>query len=161
MKPAHDVYAETNPAFCTFVLAEFVKAYLSINPAGPEVAIVYPALPIALSGDLGSAFEGTNKNTGLLEWLERSPQVQIALADRVNASLNIVTEAMRLSCFAGALSLTMDARVLLGDTDLSKRAVGVLDNAARQAIKRGERLGYWFAMAGSTRNVFDILGLTV
>jgi len=53
---------------------------------------------VALSGDLADAFGGTNRNTGLLEWLERSPQVQVGLADRVNASMGIVTEAGAGDC---------------------------------------------------------------
>jgi len=67
MKPAHDVFAETNPAFCAFALTEFVRAYVSVNPAGPEMPTIYLSLPVALSGDLAAAFGGTNKNTGLLE----------------------------------------------------------------------------------------------
>jgi hypothetical protein len=161
MRLAHDVYAETNPAFCTFALTEFVKAYVSVNPAGPEMPTVYVSLPVALSGDLAAAFGGTNKNTGLLEWLERSPQVQVGLADRVNASLDIVTDAVRFGCFTEALALTHEARLQLGHAKLKKSAIGLLDDAAAQSVKRSERLGYWCAMAGSTRSVFDILGLTV
>ena len=162
MRVAHDVYAETNPAFCTYALANFTKAYLSINHTGPELPTAYLALPVALSSDLAAAFGGTNKNTGLLEWLERSPQVQVGLADRVNASMEIVTEAMRFSCFAGVLVMTEGARLQLGKKKLKSSAVSALGNVgSAQAIKRAERLGYWFAMAGSTRAVFDIMGLTV
>jgi hypothetical protein len=161
MKVAHDVYAETNPAFCTCVLREFVKSYVSVNSAGPEVPAVYLSLPVALSGDLAATFGGTNKNTGLLEWLGRSPQVQIGLADRLNASLNMVTDAVRFGCFTGTIALKPDARLQLGGAKFKKSAIGMLDDAAAQALKRSERLGYWFAMAGSTRNVFDIMGLAV
>lgn len=159
MRLAHDIYAETNPAFCTYVLVEFSRAYLSINLAGPELPTAYLALPVALSGDLAGAFAGTNKNTGLLEWLERSPQVQVGLAERVNASMEIVTDAVRFGCFAGALVVSHDARLQLGRKKVKKSAIGLLDDGAAQAIKRAERLGYWFATAGSTRNIFDIMGL--
>lgn len=161
MKAAHDIFAETNPAFCTLALAEFVKAYMSVNPAGPELLTIYLALPIALSGDLENAFDRTNKNTGLLEWLERQPQVRVALADRCNASLDVVTEAVRFSCFTGVLMLTADARLQIGSIKLKQRSMTMLDDAATRAVKRGRRLGYWCAMAGSTRNVFDVVGLIV
>ena len=87
--------------------------------------------------------------------------MQVGLVERANASLGIVTEAVRFSCFTGALSLTQDARLKLGNKRVKKSAVGALDGAAAQAVKRGERLGYWFAMAGSTRNVFNTMGMTV
>jgi hypothetical protein len=114
-----------------------------------------------LSGDLGGAFEGTNKNTGLLEWLGRSPQVQVGLADRVNASMDIVTEAIRFGCFTRVLKVGEGARLRLGDQKLKKSAVTALSKEPAQALKRAERLGYWFATAGSTRTVFDMMGLTV
>lgn len=161
MRLAHDVYAETNPAFCTYALVDFVKAYLSVNAAGPELPTAYLALPVALSGDLAEAFGGTNKNTGLLEWLERSPQVQVGLADRVNASMPIVTEAVRFAFFASVLSMGESVRLQVGKKNLKRSALSALDGGAAQAIKRAERLGYWFAMAGSTRNIFNIMGLTV
>jgi len=161
MKFAHDVYAETNPAFCAYAIVDFTKAYLSINEVGPEVPTAYLALPVALSGDLAAAFGGTNKNTGLLVWLERSPQVQVGLAERVNASMEIVTEAVRFGCFAGVLAVAEGARLRLGGGKLRKSAGSTLGDGSAQAIKRAERLGYWFAMAGSTRTVFDMMGLTV
>jgi len=161
MKAAHDVYAETNPAFCAAALVEFTKAYLSGRPEGPETPVAYLALPIALSGELATAFHGTNKNTGLLEWLERSPQVQIGLAERVNASLDIVTDAIRFGCFTGVLTIGEGARLRLGGKNQKPGASSVFGDEPGQVIKRAGRLGHWFADAGSTRSVFDMMGLTV
>jgi hypothetical protein len=161
MNVAHDVYAETNPAFCASALVEFTKAYSSVRPEGPEVPTAYLALPVALSGELAGAFGGTNKNTGLLEWLERSPQVQVGLGQRVNASLDIVTEGIRFACFARVLLMGEGAHLRLGDKKLKVSAISALGLEPAQAIKRAGRLGYWFATAGSTRTVFDIMGLTV
>lgn len=158
---AHDIYSETNPAFCAYALVAFTTAYLSVNAEGPEVPITYLALPVALSDDLAGSFDRTNKNTGLLEWLERSPQIQIGFAERVNASMDIVSDAIRFGCFTRVLALHEDARLKLGDKKLRKSAVEALSEEPAQAIKRAERLGYWFATAGSTRIVFDTMGLTV
>jgi hypothetical protein len=158
---AHDVYAETNPAFGAAVLTEFVKAYLLNRPEGPETPLVYLALPVALSGELAAAFDKTNKNTGLLEWLERSPQVQIGFAERVNASLDIVSDSIRFGCFTRVLALGEGARLRLGDRKLSPSAITALGNEPGQVFKYAGRLGHWFASAGSTRSVFDIMGLTV
>lgn len=161
MKVAHDVYAETNPAFCTAALIEFTKAYLSVKPEGPETPLAYLALPVALSGELAGAFDGTNKNTGLLEWLERSPQVQVGLSDRVNASLDIVSDAIRFGCFTQVLVLGEGARLKLGGKKLKANVVSALGEEPAQAIKRSGRLGHWFSTAGTTRTIFDVMGLTV
>jgi len=161
MNIAHDIYSEINPAFCAYALTAFTTTYLSVNTDGPEVPTIYLALPIALSGDLDSAFKGTNKNTGLLEWLERSPQIQIDLAKRVNASIDLVTEAIRFGCFTHMLAVDVRARLKLGGKKVKKSAFTALSEEPRETIKRAERLGYWCATAGSTRTVFDMMGLTV
>jgi hypothetical protein len=161
MSVAHDIYAETNPAFCAHALVAFTTSFLSVNDKGPEVLAVYLALPVALAGDLGPAFDGTNKNTGLLEWLNRRPQMQIGLANLVNASMDIVTEAIRFGCFSRILVVKPDARLGLGNRKIKKSAVAALSDAPAQSIKRAERLGFWFASAGSTRTVFDMMDLTV
>ncbi len=161
MTVAHDVYSETNPAFCAFVLAAFVDAYAVTKGRGPDLATAYVALPIALSGDLGSSFDGTNKKTGLAMWLQRRPEVQIGLADRVNKTLAIVTEAVRFSAFIEVVTVETNGRLKIGPKRLKASAAKALTDQPAQALKRAERLGYWFADAGSTRAVFDTMGLTV
>lgn len=161
MRDTHDVYAEINPAFCAAALVEFTKAYMSEHPEGPEAPVAYLALPVALSGELASAFDKTNKRTGLMEWLERSPQVQVGLAERINASLDVVSDAIRFGCFTRLLTIEDGARLKLGDKKLRLSTINALGEEPGQAIKRAARLGHWFATAGSTRSVFDIMGLTV
>ncbi|PJJ98107.1 hypothetical protein CO615_08795 [Lysobacteraceae bacterium NML75-0749] len=161
MTLAHDVFAETNPAFCAAALVAFTSAFVSLKEDGPELPVCYIALPIALSGELANTFNGTNRSTGLLEWLTRSTQVQIGLAARINASANIVTEAVRFGCFTRVLNLSIDGRIRPGTIKIEKSALKKLHGEPALAIKHAERLGYWFAMAGSTRTMFDMIGLTV
>lgn len=158
---AHDVYAEMNPAFGAYVLAAFTAAYLTLNDDGPEMPSCYVALPIALSGDFAATFNGTNRNTGLLEWLNRSPQIQVGLSARINASLNIVTEAVRFGCFSQVLALNEDGRIRLGTLKIKKSILNKISGESAHAIKHAERLGYWFAMAGSTKTTFNMMGVTV
>lgn len=161
MIPAHDIFSETNPAFCACALVSFTAAFAKVNNKGPELPTAYLVLPVALSSDLDGTFDGTNKNTGLLEWLERSPQIQIGLAERVNGSMTIVTEAVRFGCFSELLGIDEAARLRLGGRKIKKNALNSLSEAPARSLKRAERLGYWFAAAGSTKTVCDVMGLTV
>jgi len=161
MRDAHDVYAETNPAFCAAALVEFTKSYISERQYGPELPVAYLALPLALSGELAGSFDKTNKKTGLLEWLERSPQVRVRLAERINASLDIVSDGIRFGCFTHLIAIGEGARLRLSDQKLKPSAINLLGAESGQVFKRADRLGHWFAAAGSTRSVFDIMGLTV
>jgi hypothetical protein len=158
---AHDVFSETNPAFCAYALVGFTAAFATVKKEWPQLPVAYLALPVALSGDLRGSFEGTNKNTGLLEWLERSPQIQIGLRERLNGSLTIVTEAVRFGCFSRVLAVDENARLRLGELSIKRAALNTLSEGPLQSVKRAERLGYWFAAAGSTKTAFDMMGLTV
>ncbi|MFO0641541.1 MAG: three component ABC system middle component [Polyangiaceae bacterium] len=161
MTVSHDVFSETNPAFCAYALLGFVTAFVAVNEQGPEVPVAYLSLPVALSGDLGDSFGGTNKNTGLLEWLERNPNVRVGLAERVNGSMAIVTEAIRFGCFLSVLLVDERARMRLGPRKVGKNVGKSMSDGPAQVLKRAERLGTWFACAGSTKSVFDMMGFTV
>jgi hypothetical protein len=95
---AHDIYAETNPAWVGYVLVAFLRGFVEAEPAGAELPLAYLGLPICLSGDLATTFEGSNKKTGLREWLERSPQIQLDLGQT-----QWVNESGHRSCPIGML----------------------------------------------------------
>lgn len=159
MAIAHDIYAETNPAYCAALLTHFVSEYCSRSNTPPELTLCYAALPLALSGDLASTFAGTNRKTGLLEWLHRSPFIQIRLADRVNGSLDIVTDAIRFACFSRVLAVDAEGRLVLGTSPLRKSLSKQLGEETQKVFKNIDCLGCWFALAGTTRTVFDMMGL--
>jgi len=158
---AYDVYAEFNPGFCASVLQNFIEAYMAIQPTGPELPVLYLALPIVLSGELQVSFQGTNRNTGLLEWLNRNPYIYIDLAARINSSTNIASEAIRFACFSKILNVGKDARCTLGDKTIKKKLFKNLSQESEQTLKRAQKLGYWFADAGTTKTIFNILGISL
>lgn len=161
MTIAHDIFSEFNPAFCACVLVKFTAAFTTVNEKGPELPVAYISLPVALSGDLNDTFSGTNKNTGLLEWFERNPSIQVGLPERLNYSMEIVSEAIKFGCFSKILKLDEHAKLLPGDNKIKKKAFNALSEGPIQSLKYAERLGYWFAKAGSTKTIFDIMGLTL
>ncbi|HBO3246791.1 TPA: three component ABC system middle component [Pseudomonas aeruginosa] len=156
---AHDIFAETNPAYCACLLAAFVRAYRTRSGSAPDITLCYAALPLALSGDLTSTFDHTNRKTGLLEWMRRSPVIQIRLADRVNGSLDIVTEAVRFACFSNLLVITTEGKVAPGASSLPKHLRVQLTQDTQKIFDNIDRIGHWFALAGSTRTVFNLMGL--
>lgn len=158
---AHDLYAETNPAFCAYILATFTLAYEEEKSSSPEMLLCYAALPIALSGNLEKTFLGTNRLTGLLEWLQRNPVVQIDLRERIDSSADIVTEAIQYGCFSKLFSINEQGLLSAGPKSTNKSAINRLSSRNLNAFKRARSLGYWMAMAGSTRTTLNMMGLTV
>lgn len=157
---AHDVFAETNPAFCAQVLAAFTTAFQEIRLGGPEAPLAYLSLPLVISNELARTFDGTNRNTGLPVWLDRNPIVLVDLAERVDASLDIVTQGLRLGCFSQILSW-QGAHIQRGPVKAKKVTSASSGDAVASAMKRAERMGYWLATVGSQRAVFSMMGLTL
>jgi hypothetical protein len=160
MTTARDVFAETNPAFCSVVFAQFCLAYQHTQPAErpPTAALIYLVVPIAISEDLATTFEGCNIDTGLVVWLSRSPKVVAELAKKVNLTLEITTAAIRFGCVTGTLRLTGDGAV---ESSLKKLPASVTGGVAGAALKRARLFGAWAAAMGSPRAVLEALGVTV
>lgn len=160
MTTARDVFAETNPAFCCVVFAQFCLAYQQAQPAErpPTAALIYLVAPITISADLAPTFEGCNKDTGLAVWLSRNPKVVAELAKKVNLTLEITTAAVRFGCVTGTLRLTGDGDV---ESALKKFPASVTGSVAGAALKRARLFGAWAAAMGSPRAVLEALGVSV
>jgi len=75
--------------------------------------------------------------------------------------MGIVTEAIRFSCFMRVITIDTTGRLKSGPKRLKKSALNGLSEGPAAAIKNSERLGYWFAMAGSAGTTFDMMGIAL
>jgi hypothetical protein len=160
MNTARDIFAETNPAFCCVVFAQFCLAYQQAQTAErpPTAALIYLVLPIVISEDLAPTFECCNKDTGISVWLSRNPKVVAELAKKVNLTLEMTTAAIRFGCVTGTLRLTGDGDVA---SALKKFPASVTGSVAGAALKRARLFGAWAAAMGSPRAVLEALGVSV
>lgn len=158
MNRAHDIYAETNPAYCAAVLAQFCASHNEHQIGHSKRWGSPPVLPIVLSEDLAETFDKCVKSTGLLVWLDRSPRIRVGLSGRVNATLPVSTEAIRFGCIAGLLRLEGEGTIA---SSHRKLPAAVSSGVAGPALKRARLLGSWFAEAGSARAVMEAMGVSV
>lgn len=159
MIAAHDVFAETNPAFCGAVLAQFCLSYQATRPdLRPAVALVYLVVPLAVSEDLAPTFDGCNRETGFTLWMSRNPAISVDLARKVNSTLEITTVAIRFGCIAGIFKLKADGSVESTRKTLPAALTTGVNGAA---FKRARLLGTWMAGMGSPRSVLEVLGVSV
>jgi hypothetical protein len=158
MRVAFDLYAQTNPAFCAAVLAEFCEAYQKRIDASPSLVTAYLVLPITMSEDLAPTFDSTNARTGFSVWLHRNPQLCDGLAKRVNGTLAVTTEAIRFGCISKQLFLDTDGLLSSLNRKLPKT---MSDGAIDPTFSRARLLGAWIAEAGSPRVVMEGFGVSV
>jgi Family of unknown function (DUF6521) len=160
MTVAHDLFAETNPAFGVFTIVGFCRTFTKVSEKAPAAALLYLAVPIAMSGDTQISFSNTNSKTGLLTWLNRYPEIRLDLADRLNASLQIVSESIKLGLVSRALELGKEGVIGLGIHAPANARADHLPLEPRQVIRRAARLGTWMAGAGTTGTIFSAFGVT-
>jgi hypothetical protein len=160
MTIARDVLAETNPAFCSVVFAQFCLSYQKAQDTerAPALPLIYLILPIVISEELAHTFDGCNKDTGLAVWLNRSPKVIAELSRKVNSTLDITTGAIRFGCITGTLHLTNDGDL---KSTLKKIPPTVANSAIQPSLSRARLFGAWAATAGSTRAVLEAFGVSV
>lgn len=161
MTIAHDLYAETNPAFGAYAIVGFCREYRSTAAKNPSIFLVYLALPIALSRDTEKSFSGTNIRTGLLAWLNRYPEVRLNLGARLDASLDVVSASLKLGLSSQALALVEDGAINLGPKSPIKAPVEKLPPEPKKVIRRAERLGGWMGEAGSVGTIFSAFGVSL
>jgi hypothetical protein len=160
MTLSHDLFAETNPAFGAFLAIAFCRSFQESAGSPPNIALLYLAMPIAMSSDTQASFTATNVSTGLLSWLKRFPAVQHQLGQRLDASLSIVTASLRFGFSSRALAMGDDGAVSLGYDAPAKAYAARLPIGPKQAMKRSERLGVWMADAGTPGSIFSAFGVT-
>lgn len=159
MTVAHDLFAETNPAFGVFTIVGFCRSFWEESEKAPAVALLYLAVPIAMSGDTNASFLDTNSRTGLLTWLNRFPEIRLNLGARLDASLPIVSASVKLGLASRALKLGKDGLIGLGSNVPAKVHVERLPTEPKQVIRRAERLGIWMARAGTAGSIFSAFGV--
>lgn len=161
MRIAHDLYAETNPAFGAYAIIGFCREYQAISTKNPSIALLYLALPIAMSRDTENSFSGTNIRTGLLAWLNRHPEVRLNLGSRLDASLDVVSASLRLALTSNALALVEGGAIGLGPNLPIKAPIDRLPPEPKKVIRRAERLGGWMGDAGSVGSIFSAFGVSL
>lgn len=156
---AHDTYAETNPAFCAIAIHKFCSAFLLSKDEAPNLPLIYIVLPIVLSDDLSESFKNTTANTLLADWIQRNAWIKFGFDERVNGTLQITTDAIRFGCQAGILAIDNDLHVLPGLIELEKKIPA--SNYKLDSLTYAERLGRWFANAGTVRTIINSFDLTL
>ncbi|MCK1348479.1 MULTISPECIES: three component ABC system middle component [unclassified Bradyrhizobium] len=160
MTLALDLFAETNPAFGVFTIVGFCRNFWETSEEAPALALLYLAVPVAMSGDTQMSFSATNARTGLLAWLDRYSEIRLDLGARLEASLPIVSASVKLGLASRALELGKEGVIGLGSNVPAKAHVERLPAGPKQVIRRAERLGTWMAGAGTTGSIFSAFGVT-
>jgi len=161
MTVSYDLYAETNPAFVSFLLYRFVKNYSGDTLDAPHICLAYLAVPMAMSERLEVSFASTNAATGFLAWLNRFPESRVGLQRDVTQSKDVTAAGLRAALHSQLLSINPDGTLSIGVAKKPpENANGKLSSGPKRAVARAERLGGWMSKVGGPALIFSALEVT-
>lgn len=152
-----DIFAETNPAFCSIILFNFLSGYKrETNVGAPFPLLIFP-LPILLSGDIRKTFEGTNRITGFYRWLENNNEIILNLSERIEDSFEYLKPAIEFGFSKKLFSLSENG--LIGPIEqnikINYSPVIVVQ------LKYAARMGSWFGQINSVKTIYNCLGVAI
>jgi hypothetical protein len=152
-----DIFAETNPAFCSIVLFNFLSGYKrETNDGAPFPLLIFP-LPILLSGDTSKTFEGTNRMTGFYRWLENNNEIILNLPERIEESFEYLKPAIEFGFSKELFSLSDNG--LIGP--IEQNIKNKYSHAIIDQLKYAARMGSWFGQINSIKTIYNCLGVAI
>lgn len=151
-----------NPAFAGASLRLALDGYAREARAGMPFELAFLVLPICLHAGTTSRLPVSPSTTPLHTWLQRDANrdVLISFAERVRSLVPYTREAILFTAQRGVVSIDDEGRLVAG----SKRLRGITayrnsGDEVREAIRRAEFTGRWFALSGTTATIFTLFGV--
>lgn len=153
-----DVFAETNPAFCSVILQKFCLGYSQESDCGVDFPIIFLVLPIVLSSESNRNFLNTNVATGLFRWLDRNPEVLVQLPDLVQETVSYTKRAITFGLSKKAFGVSKNGQFVVEHKEVFKNTSS-LDPYIKMTCINSFRFGQWLGQVGSTTMIYNSLGL--
>lgn len=156
-----DTFAHSNPAFCALVLRTFVEGYQKSDARGVLLPLMLLPLPVILSNDLASTFDGTNSRTGLITWIGRNPELIVSLPHYVDGSAQLSREALLFAVTYKVLGLNKNGRIVTDETGLRRKVRTRASDPKGKAFLHSRTFGKWLGDTGSLETIFACLGINL
>jgi Family of unknown function (DUF6521) len=151
-----------NPAFIGTLLRKAVEGYAEETESGLPFELAFLVIPLCLHPDTVSRLPARAASTPLHIWLQREENrdVLVSFGDRVSALVPFTREALVFAGQRGVIAFDDSGRLRPGDAPL--RGITTYPNTSddiKQAVRRAEFVGRWFALAGTTATIYSLLGV--
>jgi hypothetical protein len=151
-----------NPAFVGVLLRKAVDGYTAEAEMGLPFELAFLVVPLCLHPATVSRLPARAASTPLHTWLQREENrdVLVSFGDRVSALVPFTREAIVFAGQRGVITFDDTGRLQAGDGPL--RGISTYPNTSddiKQAVRRAEFVGRWFALAGTTTTIFSLLGV--
>lgn len=156
-----DVFAETNPAFCSLVLFKFCEGYSSEAAEGVDFPLILLPLPIVLSGNLEESFKHTRMDTGFFAWIDRNPGILIDLSERIQGTIEVTRKALEFGISRSVLQIDNTGRIKPDTNGLAQKKLPASTSKVGRAYVNSLRFGQWLGQINSASTIYNHLGLEI
>lgn len=154
-----DIYAATNPAFCSLVLRSFIEGYAEADSDGVPIPLSILPLPMVLTDQIARTIDSTNVKTGLLPWVVRNQEVTVGLWDRVIKSAEYSKRALLFGIRYRVIGLNSKGRLTAIKVGLARQPNFPASSEPGRAIRFAKRLGVWMGEVKEMDTIFVSLGV--
>jgi hypothetical protein len=147
-----------NPAFCGLVLFRALQGYEEQDTGGMPYSLSLLVLPLCLHKHSREALAAGSRSY-LLKVVERSPQMQVNLAERVTAMLPYTFEGFGLLMERNCITIADDGRIQSAPNKVRKTidTTGTAETVSCQRVARF--VGKEFARIADRVTVYTTFGI--
>lgn len=156
-KVSIDIFAETNPAFCTLIIYKFCQGYYAETNQGVPFPLLILPLPIILSGDLLESFEHTRTNTGFFKWINNNPEIILDISTRINDTSEFLNPAIKFGIYKKIFSIDDLGLLIPNAENVNNKKTPDLEHL----FKYSERFGKWIGQVNSIKTIYNHLGIAI
>lgn len=146
-----------NPAFCSILLREAVRAYQEEQDAGLPYILAFPILPLVLHKPTREALPRTIR-TRMHVWLQDRPEIHIGFADRVRQLTGITKESIIFGVQSDLFAFD-DYGDFIVSTKRFRPPLWSPDSEPANCYKSSRFLGRWLANVGDTSTILTMWGI--
>ena len=146
-----------NPAFCSILLREAVRAYQNKHDAGMPYILAFLILPLVLHKPTRDALPSTTR-TKMHVWLQNKPETRIGFANRIKQLTPITKEAIIFSMQSDLLTFNDGGKLVLVAKRF-KSPTWANNSEPTLCYKKSQFLGRWLAQVGNTSTILTMWGM--
>lgn len=151
-----------NPAFAGALLRLGLDGFSREAQAGMPFELAFLVLPICLHSGTTSRMPVSPSTTPIHAWLQRDSNrdMLISFPERLRSLVPFTREAILFAAQRGVISIADDGLLRAGPSRL--RGITAYRNSGvevREAARRAEFTGRWFALSGTTSTIFTLFGI--
>lgn len=151
-----------NPAFCGFLIREFLKGYEEKKGEGMPYELVFLLLPIVLHKHTRNLLP-RSISTFMHVWLQSNPEIRIGFSKRTKDLIPFTKEAILFMIKRDLITTDENGRLYSSNKPYNKSLLRLDEDIRiylREYQSKAKLIGKWFAVTGTSSTIYTMWGIS-